>query len=145
DPAQVQNAWVNEFVAPFEGITKVREAHGNRAAAELAVQICAEFPQPTNGTIKQAAAAQPPQAQIAAALAEAKYHTVTANSPSVVANYENPYFAHLAMCKDGKPAPVKPPLGWVLSNSTQKDFDKLFQQCGNDEELRQLKIALGQR
>jgi hypothetical protein len=46
DKEQVENAWINEFLAPFQGVTNVREAHGNRAAAELAVQICAEFPEP---------------------------------------------------------------------------------------------------
>ena len=43
DPTGVENALVNEFVAPFQGLEKVREAHGNWAAAELALEVCAEF------------------------------------------------------------------------------------------------------
>ena len=43
DPTGVGNALINEFVAPFQGLEKVREAHGNWAAAELALEVCAEF------------------------------------------------------------------------------------------------------
>ena len=43
DPTGIENALVNEFVAPFQGLEKVREAHGNWAAAELALEVCAEF------------------------------------------------------------------------------------------------------
>ncbi len=44
DPEEVENALLNEFLAPFQGLENVREAHGNRAAAELAVEVCTEFP-----------------------------------------------------------------------------------------------------
>ena len=47
------------------------------------------------------------------------------------------------MCKEGQPAPVQPPLGWVLSKETQAAFGELLKQCGNDDELSQLEIALG--
>ena len=43
DPTGVENALVNEFIAPFEGLEKVREAHGNWAAAELAAEVCTEI------------------------------------------------------------------------------------------------------
>jgi hypothetical protein len=56
DKEEVQNAWINEFLAPFQGIKNVREAHGNRAAAELAVQICAEYPEPPKPAPQSAAA-----------------------------------------------------------------------------------------
>jgi hypothetical protein len=153
DKEQVENALVNEFLAPFQGITHVREAHGNRAAAELAIQICAEFPEPSESASGSAppsqspapAAALPsPQTQIAAALDKAKDENVIDARP-VKASHENPYFAHLAMCKEGQPAPVQPPLGWVLSAATQKAFGELLEQCGNDHELNQLEIALGRQ
>jgi hypothetical protein len=40
EPGQVANAWLNEFLAPLQGVQSAREAHGNRAAAELAIEIC---------------------------------------------------------------------------------------------------------
>ena len=157
DRQQVENALINEFLAPFQGITHVREAHGNRAAAELAVQICAEYPEPGKPAPQSASAplssasqsppaSQSPQTQAAAALSNAKDVTVDESDP-VEARPNMPYFAHLAMCsKDHKPdevAPVQPPLGWVLSRATQRAFKDLLNQCGNGRELRQLEIALG--
>lgn len=148
DKGKVENAWINEFLAPFQGITNVREAHGNRAAAELAVEICAEYPEPKPAPQSAPAAtqsphtSQSPQTQTAAALAKAKNVSVS-QSTAVKANQENPYFAHLAMCTQGDPSPIQPPLGWVLSNATQKAFAELLTQCGNDHELGQLEIALG--
>jgi hypothetical protein len=153
DEKQVENAWINEFLAPFHGITKVREAHGNRAAAELAVQICTEFSKPAERTSEPTLASQSsarpatlqsPQTQTAAVLDKAKHESVN-NSPPAKASHKNPYFAHLAMCKEGQPAPVQPPLGWVLSQATQKAFGELLNQCGNDDELSQLEIALGRQ
>jgi hypothetical protein len=50
------------------------------------------------------------------------------------------------MCKVGKPekpAPIQPPLGWVLSKATQDHFHDLLDECGNDAELLQLETALG--
>jgi hypothetical protein len=144
DPEQVENAWVNEILAPFEGIKNVREAHGNRAAAELAVEICTEFPESPRVATKVSPASQSPQSQRAATLDKAKDANLD-NSPPAKANSNNPYFAHLAMCREGKPAPVQPPLGWVLSKPTQTAFHELLEQCGNDRELRQLEIALGKQ
>ena len=43
DKGQVANAWLNELVAPLQGVQTAREAHGNRAAAELALEVCGEF------------------------------------------------------------------------------------------------------
>jgi hypothetical protein len=159
DTEAVENAWINEFLAPFQGITHVREAHGNRAAAELAVQICAEYPEPQKPAPQSAPtplsaefqspaasqsppASQSPQTQTAAALDKAKNGSVSQSTP-VEASKENPYFAHLAMCTEGDPAPVQPPLGWVLSNATRKAFGELLNQCGNEHEINQLEIALG--
>jgi hypothetical protein len=150
DREKVQNPWVNEFLAPFQGIKNVREAHGNRAAAELAVQICAEYPEPSKPAPQSTAASrsppalQSPQTQTAAPLDKAKNESVSQSAP-VDASYEDPYFAHLAMCTEGEPPPVQPPLGWVLSNATQKAFGKLLNQCGNGHELNQLEMALGRR
>jgi hypothetical protein len=152
DTNEVENAWINEFWAPFQGVLKVREAHGNRAAAELAVQICAYFPEReraggpahTSQPPATAAASQSSQMPIAATLDEAKNENVT-DSPPVEASSENPYFAHMAMCKDGQPPPVQPPLGWVLSEATQKGIGDLLNQCGNDQQLKQLETALGKQ
>ena len=159
DEEQVENAWINEFLAPFQGVKNVREAHGNRAAAELAVEICAEYPETLTPAPQSAAAApsaasqspptypaasQSPQTQTAAALANAKNERLSQSTP-VKARPNLPYFANLAMCTEGKPAPVQPPLGWVLSPATQKGFAKLLEQCGNDQELDQLEIALGKQ
>ncbi len=144
----VQNAWINEFIAPFQGIKNVREAHGNRAAAELAVQVCAEFRNPENAqTSPSAASLHSPQMQTAAPLDKAKNESVK-QSTHVEANNTNPYFAHLAMCtKDesapDQPAPVQPPLGWVMSVTTQKAFQDLLEQCANSTELQQLEVAIG--
>ena len=125
----------------------MREAHGNRAAAELAVQICAEFRKPESVPAAgvPAPSSQSPQLQTAAPLDRAKYKSVEQSSP-VVARHENPYFAHLAMCTEGKegaPPPVQPPLGWVLSTATQQAFKRLLKQCDNGTELEQLEIAIG--
>ena len=94
DKEDVENAWINEFLAPFQGIKNVREAHGNRAAAELAVQICAEYPEPPKPVPLSAAAPQSaasqspaaseatsvsrsPQTQTAAPLEKAKNESVS--------------------------------------------------------------------
>jgi hypothetical protein len=164
DKEEVENAWINEFLAPFQGIKNVREAHGNRAAAELAVEICAEYPEPPkpapqstavplsaasqSPSVPQSApVSQSPQTQTAAALAKAKKESVSQSTPAE-ASHDNPYFAHLAMCTHHEPdeaAPVQPPLGWVLSSATQQAFEDLLHQCGNDQELSQLEIALGRQ
>jgi hypothetical protein len=147
---EVENAWLNEFWAPFEGVMKVREAHGNRAAAELAVQICAEVPDSASAGAPQpsatSAALHTLQAQVAATLAEAKNENVE-DSPAFAASSEDPYFAHFAMCTvdDNGQRPVQPPLGWVLSGKTEEGIGTLLTQCSNDEQLKQLKKALGVR
>ncbi|WP_271893335.1 hypothetical protein [Candidatus Phyllobacterium onerii] len=145
---EVQNAWLNEFIAPFQGIKNVREAHGNRAAAELAVQICAEF-----RNRRSAPASAPPsttsslspQVQTNAPLDKSKNESVN-QSPHVEASPEDPYFAHLAMCTEGVPPPVQAPLGWVLSSATRTAFPELLRsQCENGTELEQLEIAIGKK
>jgi hypothetical protein len=129
DPTGVENALVNEFFAPFQGLEKVREAHGNWSAAELAVDVCTEinFNLPASN--------------------ETKMNTLDLSKdvnadglPPYEANAESPYFAHLAMCET---APIQPPLGWMLSNWTQEHFPDLLQACGNKEQLTQLETALG--
>ena len=147
------NAWLNEFLAPFQGIKNVREAHGNRAAAALAVQICAEYPDPASASApaprsassKQSAAPKPaPASEFGATLDKGKNESVN-QSPPVAASHANPYFAHLAMCTEGTPPPVQPPLGWVLSSATRTAFETLLGQCENGTELEQLEIALGKK
>jgi uncharacterized membrane protein len=123
------------------------------AAAELAVEICAQYleatkPEPQSSAVPATGASellptsQSPLTKTAAVLANAKDVKVDESAP-VKASPEKPYFAHLAMCKEGQPAPVQPPLGWVLSKETRAAFGELLKQCGNDHELSQLEIALG--
>ncbi|TBA29354.1 hypothetical protein [Rhizobium ruizarguesonis] len=144
---EVQNALLNEFLAPFQGIKNVREAHGNRAAAEIAVQICTEYPSMStpapapNTALPSSVASQSLQKQ-GDILDKAKNESVD-QSPYVEARDKLPYFAHLAMCTKGDPPPVQAPLGWVLSTPTQAAFQDLLCQCGNGTELEQLEIALG--
>jgi len=64
EPGQVANAWLNEFVAPLQGIQSAREAHGNRAAAELAIEVCTKFTQ-SAGTSAGGSAPQTLQMQAA--------------------------------------------------------------------------------
>jgi hypothetical protein len=141
DPDQFENAWFNEFVAPLQGVTKGREAHGNRAAAELAVEICAEFP---DAPKVPPSPSQSPQTQNAATLDQSKDVGLD-DSESVKAKPDNPYFAHLAMCTErtGEPPTLKAPLGWVLSKATQDHFAELLGECGNDVQLSELETALG--
>jgi hypothetical protein len=147
---EVENAWLNEFWAPFEGVMKVREAHGNRAAAELAVQICAEVSESASAGASQPSATpvagRTLQTEVAAMLAEAKNEHVK-DSQAFAASSEEPYFAHFAMCTvdDRGQQPVQPPLGWVLSRKTEEGIGALLTQCQNDDQLKQLKKALGVR
>jgi hypothetical protein len=130
DPTGVENALVNEFVAPFQGLEKVREAHGNWAAAELALEVCAEFIAAETAKPQNAPAsdnsAEPTPTQIAAIRDNSGDVSVDeTQSVDVTRNPGRPYFAHLAMCKDPKdnePAPIQPPLGWVLSKWAQDHF-----------------------
>jgi hypothetical protein len=145
NPEKNANTLVNEFVAPIQGLENVREAHGNRAAAELAVEICAEFPHAAKPGAGLGAAGLSPQMQTAATLNDSKDVTV-AEVHAIEARPENPYFAHLTMCKvrkPGEPEPIQPPLGWVLSKATQDRFPDLLKTCGNSPELTQLETALG--
>ena len=144
DPDQFENAWFNEFLAPVQGVTKVREAHGNRAAAELAVEICAEFPDAPKPPPGSPSPAQSPQTATAATLDEGKDVGLDDSEP-LKAKPDNPYFAHLAMCREkpGEPPTLKAPLGWVLSKATQEHFHELLGECGNDDQLHELEIALG--
>ncbi len=144
DPDQFENAWFNEFLAPVQGVTKVREAHGNRAAAELAVEICSEFPDAPKAADGASSSAQSPQTQVAATLDQGKDFSLD-DSEFVKAKADNPYFAHLAMCteKPGEPPTLKAPLGWVLSKATQDHFPELLKECGNDVQLTELETALG--
>ena len=98
---------INEFVAPFQGLENVREAHGNLAAAELAVEICTDFPNAPKPAAGADAWLLSPQTQTAAVLDDAKDVSVVEAEP-VEVNSDDPYFAHLAMCKAGKPGEPAP-------------------------------------
>jgi hypothetical protein len=143
EPGQVANAWLNEFVAPLQGVESAREAHGNRAAAELGIEVCTEFAQ-SEGTSAVKAPLQTLQTQAAVTADRGKAADVTKSQP-VKAKADKPYFAHLAMCRsdDQGDVTVQPPLGWVLSQATQTGLDGLVSRCGNREQLEQLEVALG--
>jgi hypothetical protein len=148
DPGQVANAWLNELVAPLQGVEAAREAHGNRAAADLALEICGEF-RPRRQTAAAVTAAPSPnlptslQTQAAATADQGK--TVEVSDKAVTAQPNEPYFAHLAMCRkdDQGEVTAQPPLGWVLSAATRKGLDGLLNRCGNKEQLAGLEAALG--
>ena len=152
-----ENVWLNEFVAPLQGISKVREAHGNRAAAELAGQICADFPKPTpvpaSADAKTGNATpgvdQASQRQISQTLTAGR-GVIPSQTEPVVAKPDLPYFAHVGMCEadrnpDGqkiRPLGLTPPLGWVLSQATRDGIAKLVFRCGNEQQFTQLERAL---
>jgi hypothetical protein len=118
----------NELSAPVLGIMSVREAHGTIAAAELAGSIC-------QGKEK------PEQAPAALDNAMERKTVVDAtDSTATAANIGNdaPHFSHMAMCEA-----IDPPLGWVLSDRTRSKFKKILEDCGNDQEFKDLKEALG--
>jgi hypothetical protein len=140
-PGQVANAWLNGFVAPLQGLESAREAHGNRAAAELAIEVCRQWAGTSAGR----------QTQAAVTAGRGKGANVT-NSKPAKAKADKPYFAHLAMCRsdDQGHVTVQPPLGWVLSQATRDGLDatrdgrdRLVSRCGNGKQLEQLKAALG--
>jgi hypothetical protein len=141
EQGQAWNAWLNEFVAPLQGLESAREAHGTRAATELGIEVCTEFAQSAGTT----AAGVPPktlQKQAAVTADRGKGVAVTKSEP-VKAKADKPYFAHLAMCRYDDQGDVRPPLGWVLSQATRDRLDSLVSHCGNREQLEQLEAALG--
>jgi hypothetical protein len=141
---QVVDAWINEFVAPFHGLENAREAHGNRAAAELAVTVCPAFPNPSEGPAGETADSPTPSKVQVANVATAGESVVAGALPAASADAGGPYFAHVAMCrgdKDGHVA-VNPPLGWVLSEATRAGLKDLLCRCGNTDQMTQLKAAM---
>jgi hypothetical protein len=145
EPGQVANAWLNEFVAPLQGIQSAREAHGNRAAAELAIEVCTKFTQ-SAGTSAGGPLPQTLQMQSAITADRGKDAYLT-NSEPVKAKANKPYFAHLAMCKsdDKGVVTVQPPLGWVLSKATQTGLHDLLERCDNNAQLNEFEAALGKQ
>jgi hypothetical protein len=137
EPSDAENSWLNEFLAPITGLTSVRAAAGNRAAAELAVEICAEVstaqaqdPQePTKlsyfSTLPQASRmavwlyntkteycgadckSQSPQTRQADILNQARNIAIDQSKP-FEGQPNLPYFAHLAMCKGDSDDPDQP-------------------------------------
>lgn len=148
DPGQVANAWLNELVAPLQGVETAREAHGNRAAAELALEICGQFGLPGQTATPMTAppsSTVPSSLQTQVAVTAYQGKTVEVTDKAVTAKPDKPYFAHLAMCRaDGQgKVSVEPPLGWVLSAATRDGLDRLVERCGNEEQIVQLEAALG--
>ena len=129
EPSDFENSWLNEFLAPITGVYSVRAAAGNRAAAELAVEICAEIStaqarDPQAQAKSDYCSAQPPQIQMADSLYHAKTDYCDAKSKSqspqtrqadilnqarnIAVDQSKPFegqptrshiSAHLAMCK----------------------------------------------
>jgi hypothetical protein len=150
DPGQVANAWLNELVAPLQGVEAAREAHGNRAAAELALEICGEFGRQgrmASPTTTPPSSTPPSSLQTQAALTAYQGKTVEVTDKAVAAKPDEPYFAHFAMCRSDAQGNVtiQPPLGWVLSLATRQGLDGLVERCGNREQLTQLEAALGEQ
>jgi len=118
----------NELTAPVAGIMSVRGAHGTAAAEELAASIC-------QGQKEAAALNNSLQRQ-----ATAKPAGNNSNQDDKTKKIERPHFTHLAMCEASG---IIPPLGWVLSEHTRLQFTLLLEKCGNADELKELKTALG--
>jgi hypothetical protein len=141
-PGQVANAWLNEFIAPLQGIESAREAHGNYAAAELGIEVCSQFG--LSAEVGAGDQRQTLQKQAANTADRGKDANITKSEP-VKAKAHKPYFAHVAMCRKDYQGDVtvQPPLGWVLSEATRVGLKDLLRRCGNREQLDQLKAALG--
>jgi hypothetical protein len=138
DGAVTRNGYLNELFAPVIGIQSVREAHGARAAAELATEICAEW-LPIDATRTTG---------VASVLDKAKQAAVSRDPGPAPVLPNHSYFAHLAMCRTRKPGespPVVAPLGWVLSQATRDAFKEILHHCDNDQERADLETALGKR
>ena len=142
-------SYLNELAAPLLGVTAVREAHGNLAAAELASAVCAEQEAAT-ASGQQAGQKQEPAAindLLAAGNVKQESKSVQASTktgPDSTRSRAKPHFAHLAMCEaseTGK-APIVPPLGWVLSKPMREKFPQIIADCGNQSELDQLEEVL---
>ena len=151
DQKQVENAWLNEFLAPVPG-------HQERARGARKPGRGRTRRPNLHGISRTAKSGSGPAHHASPARRRRSRHRrkpparstkqrtrPSTNSSPVEASHDNPYFAHLAMCEEGQPAPVQPPLGWVLSKATQEAFGELLNQCGNDHELSQLEIALGRQ
>jgi len=146
------NPWLNEFVAPLQGITTVRGAHGNRAAAQLAVQTCADYPKPVptssepdaSSASKPSGAANRTRNQISYALQAGRDVYPRDITGPAQQRPGLPYFAHVGMCQSDEHGPIKvtPPLGWVLSKATRTGLNDLVHRCGNREQLEEVKQAL---
>jgi hypothetical protein len=114
----------NELRAPLMGIMSVRQAHGFSAVTSLA-HLCCEGSSsaPNSSSVVSGEATSPSSKRV---------------------------FVHLAMCTDDDKTvadkrAINPPLGWVLSKATREQFGSIFQKCHNDDELKNLKEALGMR
>ncbi len=144
---QVEDAWLNEFIAPLQGLENARAAQGNRAAAQLAVSVCQAFQHPSKhkpGESGEDAAQLDDTASLeaeAAKVATAGNNYTARTRPPASADEKKPYFAHVAMCRGDKIA-VNPPLGWVLSKTTRNGLDAMLCQCGNTEQMTELQAAL---
>jgi hypothetical protein len=120
-------SYLNELAAPLIGVTRVREAHGTLAAAELASAVCVERDKVTDA---QSSDKRQPSA----------IKDLLRAGPTS----ETPHFAHLAMCEvsESTKAPIVPPLGWALSKPMRDKFSEIFYDCGNQAELAGLEMAL---
>jgi hypothetical protein len=117
---------LNELTAPLAGIMSVRAAHGTVADDELAASICQGK---NEGKALNDATRRLPVTEAAE------------KAPNGDGKQKGEaHFAHLAMCEASG---IIPPLGWVLAEHTRAQFDDILKNCGNPEELKALKAALG--
>jgi hypothetical protein len=127
----------NELSAPLIGIVSVREAHGFIALNALA-HIACDTRSSVGGPEQQA---RKPVMDFDYAIESIR----RAPPPGIKS-----LFVHLGMCAEATKAdpPFDPPLGWVLSEATQKKFKSILKKrdndpCGNAKELASLESALG--
>jgi hypothetical protein len=142
-------SYLNELVAPLQGVTAVREARGTLAAAELASAVCAEqhalwASAPQVGQKQELA---PINDLLGSGTSSRDSNTIQASTQTAsdaTSFHAEPHFAHLAMCEVSEidKAPIVPPLGWVLSKSMREKFPEIIEDCGNKDELGNLKKVL---
>ena len=145
DKEKVENAWINEFLAPFQGIKNVREAHGNRAAAELGIEVRTEFAQ-SAGTGTVGAPPQTLQMQAAVTADRGKDADVTSSSTrqgeTRQALFRPSRNVQVSTTTGNVTAPTLPSAG-CFQRRRGTDLTTLVLRCRNREQLEQLEAALG--
>ena len=141
-------SYLNELAAPLLGVTAVREAHGNLAAAELASAVCAEQ-EALTASAQQAGQKQEPAAindLLAAGNVPQDLKSIQASTkagPNSTRSRAS-HTSHIWPCaKCRRPAKHQSfPLGLGLVQAHARKFTQIIADCGNQPELDQLEAVL---